>query len=150
MTAAKPYSFNFIKTRQLIEKKMKKLLLVCAFILGVSAVSFAQDQTAQGGGQGRGRRTPEQMVKRLKEQLTLTDEQVAKVTTIYTAQAKVQDSLRTASNGDRAAMRPAQQALRKATNEKVLAILTPDQATIYKKQLADMAARQQQQNGNGN
>ncbi|MCC8425845.1 hypothetical protein [Mucilaginibacter sp. UR6-11] len=130
---------------------MKKLLLVCAFVFGVSAVSFAQDQTAQGG-QGRGRRNPAQMTERLKKQLTLNDDQVAKVTAIYAAQVKVQDSLRTANaGGDRAAIRPAQQALRKATTEKILAILTPDQATIYKKQLADIAARQQQNsNGNGN
>jgi protein CpxP len=127
---------------------MKKVLLVCAFVLGVSAVSFAQDQAGQGG-QGRGRRTPAQMTTRLKEQLTLNDDQVAKVTAIYTAQAKVQDSLKTASNGDRASVRPAQQALRKTTNEKILAILTPDQVTIYKKQQADMAAKRQE-NGNGN
>ena len=122
---------------------MKKLVLVCAFILGVSAVSFAQ-------GGGRGRQNPEQMTARLKDSLSLTADQVTKATAIFTAQAKSQDSLRTANaGGDRAAMRPAQTALRKATNDKIIAILTEDQAAKYKKQLAAQAARQAaRQNGN--
>jgi hypothetical protein len=115
---------------------MKKLLLAGAFILGISAVTFAQN------GGGRGKRNPAQMTTRLKEQLSLTDAQVAKVTAIYTTQAKVQDSLRTASNGDRQAIRPAMTALRKSTNDKISAILTADQAEKFKKQLADLAARQ--------
>jgi len=123
---------------------MKKLVLVCAFVLGVSAFSFAQ-------GGGRQRMTPEQMTARLKDSLSLTSDQVAKATVIFTAQAKSQDSLRTANTGgDRAAMRPAQAALRKATTEKILAILTSDQAALYKKQVAAqaaaMAARRQQGN----
>lgn len=118
---------------------MKKVLLVCAFVLGVSAVSFAQ-----GGGR---RMNPEQMTARLKDSLSLTTDQVAKVTAIFAAQAKTQDSIRTANaGGDRAAMRPAQIALRKATNEKITAILTAEQAEKYKKQLAAQAARQQNRN----
>lgn len=129
---------------------MKKLLLICAFVVGVSAVSFAQDNNGgQNGGRGRRGGTPTQMTSRLKEQLSLTDDQVAKVTAIYTAQAKVQDSLRTASNGDRQAIRPAMTALRKTTNDKILTVLTADQAEKFKKQLADQAARQAaRQNGN--
>lgn len=129
---------------------MKKVLLVCAFVLGISAVSFAQDNN--GSGQNGGRRrggNPAQMTGRLKEKLSLTDDQVAKVTTIYTAQAKVMDSLRTASNGDRKAMRPAATALRKSTNDKITALLTADQAEKFKKMLADQAAAQAaRQNGN--
>jgi protein CpxP len=123
---------------------MKKLLLVCAFVLGVSAASFAQN-----GGGGR-RQNPEQMTARLKDSLSLNADQVTKATAIFTAQVKSQDSLRTANaGGDRAAMRPAQTALRKATNVKILAILTPDQATLYKKQLAAQEARMAaRQNGN--
>jgi protein CpxP len=119
---------------------MKKFVLVCALVLGAT-VTFAQN------GGGRGRRTPEQQVTRLKEQLTLTDDQSAKVLAIYTAQSKVMDSLRTAANGDFQSMRPAMTALNKKTSEKILPILTPEQATAYKKQLEEqakaMAARQQ-------
>ncbi|MES2378179.1 MAG: hypothetical protein V4553_16435 [Bacteroidota bacterium] len=123
---------------------MKKLLLVCAFVCGVSAVSFAQN----GGGGGGGRnRTPEQQVARLKDSLSLTTDQVAKVTIILAAQAKSQDSLRTANaGGDRAAMRPAQTALRKVYTDKITAILTPEQAEKYKKQQAAQQARQRNRN----
>lgn len=113
---------------------MKKLLLVCAFVIGVSAVSFAQ-------GGGRQQQTPAQQVDRLKTSLSLTDDQVTKATAIYTVQAKSQDSLRTAmAGGDRAAMRPAQMALRTATDAKIKAILTPDQAATYQKQIDARAA----------
>jgi protein CpxP len=122
---------------------MKKLALVCAFVLGASAMTFAQNGGGGGnGGGGRGGRTPEQQVTRLKEQLTLTDAQIPKVTAILAAQAKVQDSLRTASNGDREAMRPKQAALRKATSDKIITVLTAEQATIYKKQLEEQAKAQ--------
>jgi protein CpxP len=121
---------------------MKKLLLVCAFVIGVSAVSFAQN----GGGGGRNR-TPEQQVARLKDSLSLTTDQVAKVTVILAAQAKSQDSLRTANaGGDRAAMRPAQTALRKVYTDKIKAILTAEQAEKYTKQQAAQLARQQNRN----
>jgi protein CpxP len=125
-------------------EKMKKFVLVCALVLGAT-VTFAQN--GGNGGGGRGRRTPEQQVTRLKEQLTLTDDQSAKVLAIYTAQSKVMDSLRTAANGDFQSMRPAMTALNKKTSEKILPLLTPEQATAYKKQLEEqakaMAARQQ-------
>ncbi|MDB4927279.1 hypothetical protein [Mucilaginibacter sp.] len=123
---------------------MKKLLLVCAFVIGVSAVSFAQ---------GRQQQTPAQQVERLKTQITgLTDDQVAKATTIFTASAKSQDSLRaaaTAAGTDRAAMRPAQTALRTAQTAKIMAILTPDQAAAYKKIQDEAAARRAQGGGGG-
>lgn len=126
---------------------MKKLVLVFALVLGASVMTFAQNGGGNGG--GRGGRNPEQQVKRLKEQLTLTDDQTTKVTAILVAQSKVQDSLRTASNGDREAMRPKQAVLRKATSEKVLAVLTADQAVIYKKQLDEQAkAQAARQQGN--
>lgn len=128
---------------------MKKVLLVCAFVLGISAMSFAQDNASgQNGGRRRGG-NPAQMIGRLKDSLSLTESQVTKVTAIYAAQAKVQDSLRQASNGDRQAMRPAIAALRKSTNSKITAVLTADQAEKFKKMLADQAAKQaSRQNGN--
>jgi protein CpxP len=127
---------------------MKKLVLVFALVLGVSVASMAQNGGSNGSGRG-GRMNPERQVNRLKEQLTLTDDQVAKVTTILTAQAKVQDSLRTAANGDREVLRPKQAALRKATSEKIKTVLTAEQAATYKKQLEEQAkAMAERQQGN--
>ncbi len=135
---------------------MKKLVLVFALVLGASVATFAQNGGGNGGnggngGGGRGGRNPERQIARLKETLTLTDAQVTKVTEILTAQGKVQDSIRTANaGGDRAAMAPAQAKLRKATSDKIAAILTAEQAPIYKKQLEDQAKAAAERQANGN
>src|ERR1700744_1008120 len=117
---------------------MKKLLLACCIVLGVSAVSHAQ---------GRGQqRSPADQAAQLKTSLSLTDDQTSKITVILTAQAKSNDSLRTASNGDRQAMMQAMQPLRAKYTAQIKAVLTPDQATAYDKQ---MAARMNRGGGNG-
>src|SRR4051812_11253367 len=113
---------------------MKKLLLMCCFLVGITAVSRAQ------GGQ---RMAPEERAKALQTQLKLTDDQTAKITAIYTGSAKSMDSLRTAG-GDFSAMRPIMQ----AANDKIKAILTPEQATAYQKIVDERRARMQ--NGGGN
>jgi protein CpxP len=119
---------------------MKKLFLMCAFVMGVSAMGFAQ---------GRPPRTPEQQLTQVKTMiapLTLTDDQVAKLTVVYTVSSKSMDSLRTAVP-DRATRQPAQAALMTATNAKIMAILTADQAAALKKA---RDARRAQRQGGGN
>jgi protein CpxP len=112
---------------------MKKIMMICLFLLGVSAVSFAQ---------GRQRMSTADRVKAMKESLKLSDDQVTKITAIYDAQTKSMDSLRTAG-GDRAAMRPMMQ----AANDKVKAVLTPEQAAAFQKEMDERRARMQ--NGGG-
>ncbi|HEY0244269.1 MAG TPA: hypothetical protein VGC01_01790 [Mucilaginibacter sp.] len=114
---------------------MKKLLLMCCVLVGISAVSHAQ---------GRQQRSPADQAAALKTSLALTDDQTAKITAIYTAQAKTTDSLR-AAGADRAAMAP----VRTATMAKVKAVLTPDQAAAFDKQQAEIRARMQQGGGGG-
>jgi protein CpxP len=121
---------------------MRKILLTCCLLLGIAAVSRAQG----GGGQ---RMSPEDRAKNLQTQLKLTDDQTAKITVIYKAQAVKMDSIRTAANGDRDAMRSAMGPLRTSTNAQVKAVLTPDQATAFDKMQADMRARMQQGGGGG-
>jgi protein CpxP len=113
---------------------MKKMMMICLFLFGVSAVSFAQG--------GRQRMSTADRVKAMKESLKLSDDQVAKITVLYDAQTKSVDSLRNAG-GDRSAFRPIMQ----ATNDKVKAILTPEQATAYQKEMDERRARMQ--NGGG-
>ena len=115
---------------------MRKFFLMCCILLGITAVS-----RAQGGGQ---RRTPEERAKMLQTQLKLTDDQTAKVTAIYKAQTVRIDSLRNAG-GDRSAFMPIIQ----ATNEKIKAVLTPDQAAAYQKMMDERRARMQQGGGGG-
>ena len=112
---------------------MKKLLLMCCFLVGITAASHAQG----------GRRTPEERAKQLQTQLSLTDDQTAKITAIYQAGTAKRDSIRTASNGDRDAMMKAMMPMMQAENTKVKAILTPDQATAYQKILDARMARMQ-------
>jgi len=120
---------------------MKKFLLMCCFLIGITAVS-----RAQGGG---GRMSPEDRAKQMQTQLKLTDDQTAKITAILKTQATKRDSIRTASNGDRDAMRTAMMPLMKESNEKIKAILTPEQATAYQKMQDEMRARMQQGGGGG-
>jgi periplasmic protein CpxP/Spy len=120
---------------------MKKFLLMCCILLGFAAVS-----RAQGGGQ---RMSPDDRAKQLQTALKLTDDQTAKVTAIYKTQASKMDSIRTAANGDRDAMRSAMMPLRQATSTQIMAILTPDQQTAYKKLQDEMRARMQQGGGGG-
>jgi protein CpxP len=120
---------------------MKKFLLMCCFLVGITAVS-----RAQGGGM---RRSPEDRAKALQTQLKLTDDQTTKITAIYKAQATKMDSLRTAANGDRQAMRSAMMPLMKDTNDKIKAILTPEQATAYDKIMQDRMDRMRNGGGGG-
>lgn len=118
---------------------MKKLLMVCCFVVSIVSLSKAQ---------GRQRMSPADQAKQLQTQLTLNDDQTAKVTAIFTAQAAKMDSIRTAANGDRQAMMGAMQPLRKATTDKIKAILTtPEQKAAYDKVLAEQAARMQNRGG---
>lgn len=114
---------------------MKKFLLMCCFLIGITAVS-----RAQGGGR---RMSPEDRAKQMQTQLKLTDDQTTKITAIYQAQATKMDSLRNAG-GDRSAFRP----IMEATNEKVKAILTPEQAAAFQKMMDERRARMQQGGGN--
>jgi Spy/CpxP family protein refolding chaperone len=120
---------------------MKKFVLACCFMLGITAMTYAQ---------GRMRRSPEEQAKNLQTQLKLTDDQTAKITAIYAAQAKSRDSLMTASNGDRQAAFQAMRPLMQATNDKIKALLTADQAAQFAKyQQEQMERRRQMMNGGG-
>jgi protein CpxP len=116
---------------------MKKFLLMCCFVIGITAVSYAQ----QGGGM---RKSPADRAKELQTQLKLTDDQTTQITAIFTTAAAKRDSVMKAG-GDRSAMRPIMQ----DANQKIQAILTPDQQTAYKQMMADMRAKMQQNGGGG-
>ncbi len=120
---------------------MKKFLLMCCFLIGITAVC-----RAQGGGM---RRSPEEQAKNLQTQLKLTDDQTTKVTAIYKEQATKRDSIRTAANGDRQAMMQAMMPLMKSTSDKIKAVLTPEQATAYDKMMQERMDRMRNGGGGG-
>ena len=117
---------------------MKKLLLMCCFLIGISAASHAQ---------GGMRKSPEERAKDLQTQLKLTDDQTTKITAVYKEQATKMDSVRTAANGDRDAMRSAMRPMMEATNTKIKAILTADQAAAYDKVMKERMDRMRQGGG---
>lgn len=119
---------------------MKKLILMLCFVAGITSLSKAQG----GGGQ---RRSPEEQAKQMQTQLKLTDAQTAQITTILQMQSTKMDSIRTASNGDRDAMRSGMMSMQQAMAPKIKAVLTPEQAAMYEKMMADRRARMQ--NGGG-
>jgi protein CpxP len=121
---------------------MKKFLLMCCFLIGITAVS-----RAQGGGQ---RRTPEEQAKQLQTQLKLNDDQTTKITAIFQAQATKRDSVRTAANGDRQAMMQGMMPIMQDANNKIKAVLTPDQATAYDKMVQERMERMKNGGGGGN
>ena len=119
---------------------MKKVFLVCALALGVSAASFAQ---------GFQQRTPDEQVAQLKTQIAgITDAQAAKLKGVIEAQTKTMDSVRTAANGDFQSMMPAFTKMRETTTAKYKAILTPEQFTAYEKAQAERMKQFQQGGGN--
>jgi len=115
---------------------MKKLILVCLFTIGVSVVSFAQ-----GGFQ---QKTPAERTADLKTSLALNDDQAAKITVIFTARQKSIDSLTAAINGDYGSIMTKMQPITNATTAKIKAVLTPEQAVAYQKQVDALAERMRQ------
>lgn len=123
---------------------MKKLLLVCCFVIGATAMSFAQ------GGGGRGMmRSPEEQAKALQTQLSLNDDQTAKITAIYKDQATKRDSVMKANNGDRRAAMQTMRPMMEATNTKIKAVLTADQAAAYEKWQKERMERMRNGGGMG-
>ncbi|EHQ30503.1 hypothetical protein [Mucilaginibacter paludis] len=119
---------------------MKKILMVCCFLISMVSLSKAQ-------GGGRMQRSPADQAKQLQTTLSLTDDQTAKITAIYTAQAAKRDSLMKAANGDREAMRGKMMPMMMATNDKIKAVLTDDQKKAFEKMQAERMQRMQQGGG---
>lgn len=111
---------------------MKKLLLLCCAVIGISAASRAQG----------GPPAPADQAAALKTSLSLNDAQTAKITAIYTTQRKSIDSLMNAG-GDFSAFRP----MMTATNAKIKAVLTPEQAAAFQKQQDEFMKRMQEGGG---
>jgi Spy/CpxP family protein refolding chaperone len=121
---------------------MKKLLLMCCFLIGLTAIC-----RAQGGGM---RMSPADQAKQMQTSLSLTDDQTAKITAILQVQATKRDSIRTAANGDRDAMMAGMRPLMQNTQAQIKAVLTPDQQAAYQKMMDERRARMQQGGGGNN
>lgn len=116
---------------------MKKVLLVALLAIGVSAASYAQGF----------RQTPAEQTEALKTSLSLTADQVTKVTAILTASAKTRDSTMQAmqgGGGDPSTFMTTFTKMNDAQAAKIKAVLTPQQLPIYQKQVDAQAERMKQ------
>jgi protein CpxP len=111
-----------------------QLVSVLALALLVQASSPAQPR----------RLSPEERTAELKKELSLTEEQAAKVKSIFEQHDKEVRKLFEASGGDRAAMREAMQQKVKETDEKILALLNPEQKAKYTELMKERRARFEQ------
>jgi Spy/CpxP family protein refolding chaperone len=88
--------------------------------------------------EGGPRMMPADRVKHLADELKLTDEQKTKVQAIFEESAKSQQEFRKDSALSQDERRAKMQALRKAENEKISAVLTAEQAKKYTEMQAKM------------
>jgi periplasmic protein CpxP/Spy len=112
---------------------MKKLSLIAALAIGgliaCSTLVTAQDAPKDGKKGGKGGYSVDQQMERLTTGLTLTDEQKPKVKAVLEEQSKKMQALREETDQD--TRRTKAQELRKETETKMKAILTPEQFTKY-------------------
>ncbi|HET9453186.1 MAG TPA: hypothetical protein VFO66_02785 [Gemmatimonadaceae bacterium] len=132
---------------------MKKLqvLVVAALVVGSASIATAQDPQPQpqGQGQGPGGRAMggNRGMGMMMQGITLSAEQQVKMDSIA---AKTQRE-RQAVIADQSIEGPAKRGkimeLMTKQQEEIKAILTPEQKTVYEKNIADMQARMQQGGG---
>ncbi len=120
-------------------KSTARRLLVLAtvvFVTGLLQMAYSQGQ--------RMRMTPEQRAKELKEQLSLTDEQVTKVTKIFEHSQQEMEAKRADFQGDRDAMRQFMQKSRAKNDSLIKVLLTKEQVKKYEEIQKEQMQRMQQ------
>jgi Spy/CpxP family protein refolding chaperone len=118
---------------------MKKLLLILLLFGLHSALLFAQDDMPPGGPGGPGMQSPKERVKNLISKLKLTDDQAAKIETIFTKEQKKMQSMfeNRDGGGNFETMRKTMDAVQDSSTAAINKILTAEQKPLYKKILDD-------------
>jgi protein CpxP len=106
---------------------MKRVILIFLFVIGATAMSFAQMAP-----------TPANQAKAMGARLKLSDDQITKLTVIYQKTAVKKDSIMKASNGDMEAARPAMIRMHEALTIEIKSILTDDQKLAFDKFLSNL------------
>ena len=120
---------------------VRSAVLACGLSVAAAGVAFAQDQAPppppQGqmgpppGGGPRGGMDPGRRAERMKHDLSLTDDQTSQVKTILEDSRSKMEAVRSNSSLAQDDRRSQMMSIRKAENEKIEALLTPDQKTKY-------------------
>jgi len=104
---------------------MKKLILVIAFLTGISALAGAQQKADKTPAQKAAHKT-----QNLQKKLKLTAAQTKQVNALFTAEATRMDSLK-AHKTDKKASKATHKAIEAQTDKKLSTILTADQKKAY-------------------
>jgi protein CpxP len=119
----------------LIKEKMKKSILMVALFIGFSTLGFAQEQGA------RPRLSPEERAQKktelLTEKLSLTKEQQEKVLAINLEEAKSNEEFMKKTREERMKDISERRESMKATDEKIVALLTEDQKKAFQELKAE-------------
>jgi len=126
-------------------KNRKGIVVRFAVLAVIAIVALSLQQVAQAQ---RMRMTPEERAKALKDSLSLSDQQVVKITKIYEAQQAEMREKMGELQGDRDAMRQAMQAMTAKTDSLVGAVLTKDQLKKYQELQKQMRQRMMQRQRN--
>ncbi|HTK18984.1 MAG TPA: hypothetical protein VL442_05715 [Mucilaginibacter sp.] len=108
---------------------MKKILLICCLVIGITAARAQGTHSSVG--------TPEEKAKGLQKELKLTDKQTEKIQAIYKESSEKFEKIKKEEHGNTDKMVVAVRPLREATIKKIKAVLTPVQAAKYDKMVKD-------------
>jgi Spy/CpxP family protein refolding chaperone len=129
---------------------VRSAVLACGLSVAAAGAAVAQDQAPppppqgqmgppSGGGRG-GMMDPGRRVERMKQELNLTDDQTSQVKAILEDGRTKMEALRSNSSVSQDDRRSQMMSIRKGENDKIEALLTPDQKTKF-------ATMQQQMRG---
>ena len=118
------------------------LIFSSGVVLGVFGHSLYAVTTVVSKGTPKPEELRKRRVAEMQTRMKLTDEQVAKINSIY-------DETRAKFHEVRERYRPEMDALEKAQREQVRSILSPDQRLEYEKMLKEREAQQKQNGGRG-
>ena len=112
---------------------MRKLMMICGLLFGMTTFSQAQQNGKPADGAGRQGMNPEAKVKQFDEKLKLSDDQKAKLTDIFTAQAEMHKKQREAgkSTEDKQTRMENMQKQRVELETKISDVLNNDQKVKY-------------------
>jgi Spy/CpxP family protein refolding chaperone len=128
------YSMGVRMTYKVVPNVVKVFMAMLLFQCVVAAQPQHRQKTPQGGPM-----PPGDVVTQLQKSLKLTDDQTAKINTIFDAQRETMEQLRDSADAQREAIHEKMEQNRKATEEKISSILTDEQkqkfVKIQKRQL---------------
>jgi Spy/CpxP family protein refolding chaperone len=135
-----------------VKKLLVTIIVNGALAMGVAAASIparAQDQETQSAG-ARQKMSADDVVQRLGEKLNLSDDQKAQIKPIIADRQQKMEALRSNTSLRRGQKGRQMKSIMKDSDQKINAILTPDQQKQYAELKQQMKERRQERKQNQN